>query len=108
MNNSAYCSPLTVKLTKELRLDSVYSINDSTGLDISGCEYADLVKLEMILSAPTHPEYEQISLIKNSEFLDIVRKITKDSNLSVLLLYICTNSLLIIIDDRELLLSIDA
>ena len=107
MSQTNYCTPLTVKLTEQLQLRSVYSIGDSTGLDITGCEYADLINFDTILSAKSHQEYSQISIVKNSTFLNIARQMSKDDLLGVLLLYIQSNRVILFIDDeRELLIDI--
>jgi len=107
MSCKKYCSPLTVTLTKNLKLKSVYSIHGATGLDISGCEFADLINFETILLAPPHPDHEHIGIVKNSNFLNIARHTVNDEDLGVLLLYVHANRLLIIIDDeRELILEV--
>ena len=101
--NKKYCSPLTVKLNKNLELKTVYSIHDSTGINISGVEFADLVDFETILTAPQHPDYGQLGVVKNSKFLDITREVTGDEDLGVLLLYVSNKLILFVDDDRELL-----
>ena len=107
MSSKKYCTPLTIRLSDKFDLEYVESIDDATGLDITGCEYADLISISAILDAKPYPEIGGISIIKNSSFLDIAREMTNDEHLGILLLYIHTTSVVLIVDDeREIIINV--
>lgn len=101
-----YCAPITITLSTNHRLVSVYSVDDAIGVDISGCEYADLVTFRTIIdSTPT--DVENVSFVKDSALMNKARTIVGDECLGVLLLYMYANTVLLIIDDeREMILNV--
>lgn len=100
-----YSTPITITLTKHYQLESVYSIDEGTGLDITGCEYADLITLESIIQSIPYPDDPDIRIIKNSVYLNITREMADDPSIGVLMLYIHSGMVVIIVDsDRELII----
>jgi hypothetical protein len=97
------CTPLTVTLSHDNKLESVYSIDEDTGLNITGAEYADLISFTAILSASPIQELETVDILKHTPFLDKVRK--DHPSVGVLLLYLFNNRVLLIVDnEREVII----
>ena len=97
--------PLDISILKNGEI-STYSIDEPECVDISGCDYADMILLDEIISSDKFNE--NTNILQNSEVMDRIREYTKNDKIGVLTMLLFARNILIITDkNRDLKIKLE-
>ena len=89
-----------IEISPDLRFIDVFSDEKAQALNITGCEYADLISFESIINSTSINN--KIGLIRNSQYIDIANRLCGSNDVGLLYMYLDNaNKVLLIIDDAR-------
>lgn len=78
---------------------SFQAVDDPEKLDVTGCDFADMIKFDDILAAQEITSH--FSILQSTLVLNRVREYTKNDNIGILEMILFGNKHLLIIDEKR-------